>query len=94
MVQWLRLHASHTGGPDLIPGQGTRSHMPQLRVHMPPLKIPHSTTKTWRSQMNKLKKISSVLRTTQMVGLNLRLQPQPKFFLFISHPAIGVSQEF
>ena len=31
MVQWLRLHALNAGGPGLIPGQGTRSHMLQLR---------------------------------------------------------------
>ena len=24
MVQWLRLHAPNAGGPDLIPGQGTK----------------------------------------------------------------------
>ena len=31
MVQWLRLCALNAGGPGLIPGQGTRSHMLQLR---------------------------------------------------------------
>ena len=31
MVQWLRLHASNAGGLGSIPGQGTRSHMLQLR---------------------------------------------------------------
>ena len=30
MVQWLRLHTPNAGGLGLIPGQGTRSHMPQL----------------------------------------------------------------
>ena len=38
VVQWLRLCAASTGGPGSIPGQGTRSHMPQL-------KIPHAATK-------------------------------------------------
>ena len=38
-VQWLRLLAPSAGGPGSILGQGTRSHMPQL-------KIPHATTKT------------------------------------------------
>jgi len=28
-----------------IPGQGTRSLMPQLRVHKPSLKIPHAAMK-------------------------------------------------
>ena len=31
VVQWLRLPALNAGGPGSIPGQGTRSHMPQLR---------------------------------------------------------------
>ena len=35
----LRLHALDAGGLDLIPGQGTRSHIPQL-------KIPRAVTKT------------------------------------------------
>jgi len=40
VVQWLRLHAPNGGGPSLIPGQGTRSHIPQLRVHTMQLKDP------------------------------------------------------
>ena len=32
VVQWLGLCASSVGGLGLIPGQGTRSHMPQLRL--------------------------------------------------------------
>ena len=32
--QWLRLHAPRAGSLGLIPGQGTRSHMLQIRVHM------------------------------------------------------------
>ena len=39
MVQWLRLCAPNAGGLGSIPGQGTRSHMPQL-------KIPRATTMT------------------------------------------------
>ena len=34
VIQRLRLHAFNAGVPSLIPGQGTRSRMPQLRVHM------------------------------------------------------------
>ena len=30
VVQWLRLHTPNAGGLGSIPGQGTRSHMPQL----------------------------------------------------------------
>ena len=36
---------SQCRGPGSIPGQGTRSHMPQLRVCMPQLKSPHAATK-------------------------------------------------
>ena len=39
VVQWLRLCAPNAGGPGSIPGQGTGSHMTQL-------KIQHATTKT------------------------------------------------
>ena len=35
VVQWLRLRAPIAGGPGSIPGQGTSSHMTQLRVSMP-----------------------------------------------------------
>ena len=31
VVQWLRLRIPNAGGPGLIPGQGTRSHMLQLK---------------------------------------------------------------
>ena len=39
----LRFHAPNAGGPSLIPGQGTRSHIPQLRVRMLQLKTPQPT---------------------------------------------------
>ncbi|TEA24199.1 hypothetical protein DBR06_SOUSAS17310001, partial [Sousa chinensis] len=47
VVQWLRLHTPNAGGPGSIPGQGTRSHMPQRqqRSRMVQLKIPRATTK-------------------------------------------------
>ena len=32
VTQWLRLHTLHAGGPGLIPGRGTRSHMPKLKI--------------------------------------------------------------
>ena len=31
VAQWLSLHAFSAGGSGLIPGQGTRSHMLQLK---------------------------------------------------------------
>ena len=49
-VQWLRLHVPNAGGLGLISGQGTRSHMLQLRVHMLQQKL----------QPNKLKKENSL----------------------------------
>ena len=41
-VQWLRLCSPSAGAPGLIPDQGTRSRMLQL-------KILHATTKVWSS---------------------------------------------
>ena len=32
MVQQLRIYTPNAGGPGLIPGQGTRSRMPQLKI--------------------------------------------------------------
>ena len=46
VVQWLRLCAPNAGVPGLIPGYGTRSHMLQLRVWMPQLKIPITEKKS------------------------------------------------
>ena len=43
----IKLHAPDTGGLGSIPGQGTRCHMPQLRV---------PTTKILHGQINKLRK--------------------------------------
>ena len=45
MAQWLRLRTPNVGGLGLIPGQGTRSHTPQL-------KIPSTTTETRGSRIN------------------------------------------
>ena len=47
-----RLHAPNTGGLGLIPDQGTRSHMPQLRACIPHLKIWSAATETWGGQIN------------------------------------------
>ncbi|TEA25378.1 hypothetical protein DBR06_SOUSAS13210001, partial [Sousa chinensis] len=45
VVQWARLHAPTAGGRGPIPGRGTRSYMPQLRVCMPQLRSLHAATK-------------------------------------------------
>ena len=47
VVQWLKFGVSNAGGPGSIPGQGTRSHMLQLSVHMPQQKILHAARK-WK----------------------------------------------
>ena len=52
VVQWLRLHSPYVGGPCSIPNGGTRSHMPQLRVHMLKPKILHAKM-TQHSQKRK-----------------------------------------
>jgi len=46
VIQWLRFHTPNAGGLCSIPGQGTKSHMPQL-------KIPQVAPKTWCSKINK-----------------------------------------
>ena len=53
VVQWLRLCFPNAGGPVSVPGRDTTSHMLWLRVHIPQLKIsmlqlkiPHAATKT------------------------------------------------
>ena len=43
-------------GKGLIPGQGARAHVEQLRVHMPWLKILHVATKTQCWQMKNILK--------------------------------------
>ena len=45
---------SHAGAPGLIPAQGARSHVPQLRVFVLQLKVPHATTKIQHRQINKI----------------------------------------
>ncbi|TEA35186.1 hypothetical protein DBR06_SOUSAS2810050, partial [Sousa chinensis] len=48
VVQWLRLHAPNVGGPSLIPGQGTRSHMhAATKNSVPQLKILHAATESF-----------------------------------------------
>ena len=41
VVQWLRVHALNTGGPDTIPDKGIRSYTLQPRVRMLQVKISH-----------------------------------------------------
>ena len=46
VVQSVRLSTPDAEGPGSIPGQETRSHMPQLGVCVPQLKSPHAATET------------------------------------------------
>ena len=43
IIQWLRLPAPSAGGLGSVPGQGTRSHMPQLKTPQRRSKIPCAT---------------------------------------------------
>ena len=45
VVQWLRLLTLNAGGLGSIPGQGTRSYLLQLRVHILQLKILEAAAK-------------------------------------------------
>ena len=45
VVQWLRLHHPNAGGPGSIPGQGTTSHIPQLKILPGATKTQHSQIK-------------------------------------------------
>ena len=55
LVQWLRLQAPYAGGLGSIPGQGTRSHMPQLKILCP-------TTKIRCRQIKNVKKKSIIIK--------------------------------
>ena len=70
VVQWLTFLTPNAGSLGSIPGQGTRSHMLQLRVlmlqlkfHMrqQKLKISRVPTKTWCSQINAKKKKTTLV---------------------------------
>ena len=53
VVQGLKLHTPNARGPGSNHGQGTRSHMPQLRACKLQLKIPRAATRTQCSHVNK-----------------------------------------
>ena len=48
-------------GPGSVPGLGTRSYMPQLRVWMLQLRIPSVATKAWYSQINKINTLKGMI---------------------------------
>ena len=45
VVQWLGLHATNAGNLGLTPGQGTRSHLPLLKIPYTSTKSLHAATK-------------------------------------------------
>ena len=45
VVQWIRLHAPSAGGPAVIPGQGTESHMHTATKISHATTCPHAATK-------------------------------------------------
>ena len=51
MVQWLRPYAPNAEDMGSIPTQETRSHMPQLNVHMPPDGV--KKINTFKKEQNK-----------------------------------------
>ena len=55
MVQWLRLHTPNAGGPSLIPDQGPRSHMQQLKSSHVEIKDPACCKEHWKSSIPQLR---------------------------------------
>ena len=45
VLQWLRLKAPKARGPGSIPGQGTRSHMPQPKILHATMKMENPKTR-------------------------------------------------
>ena len=68
VVQWLRLSTPNAGGPGSIPGQRTRSHVPQL-------KIPNATPKKKRSFM-----MQQRLKTPKCHNYDLTQPKKESFF--------------
>ena len=55
VVQWLRLHTPNAGGPSLIPDQGPRSHMQQLKSSHVEIKDPACCKEHWKSSIPQLR---------------------------------------
>ena len=70
MVRRLRLCTPNAGGLGSIPGQGTRSHMPQLKISHVATKVPSPTAKMGCRQINIKKKHppGSLLITTAVAS--------------------------
>ena len=57
VVQWLRVCTPNAGGSGSMPGQGTRSHILQL-------KILYATTKAWHRQKKRFASLTAFLQLT------------------------------
>ena len=85
-VQWLRLHTPNAGSLGLIPGQGTRSHMPQLKIPNALSKIDNSkcqVTKIPRSQINIKNKQQNKQKNYRKLFLMLVIKQQQTYTLAI-----------
>ena len=83
MVQWLKFHAPSEEGLGSISGQGTRSHMLQVRVCMPQLKIPHAfklwcwrrlLRVPWMARRSNQSILKEIIPEYSLKGLMLKLQ--------------------
>ena len=76
VVQWLRLRALNAGGLGSIPGQGTRSHMTQLRVCIPQLRPSAAKLKKNWLQNQALRELKfTVLPAKEQLFINILCSP-------------------
>ena len=87
VVQWLRLRTPSEGGPGSIPGLGTRSPMPHLKVFMLQQKILWAAVKTQCSQINIFFKrshmISVILSSLLLKEMPVSHQPRLRAKTFL-----------
>ena len=97
VVQWLRLCVPNAGGPGWIPGQGTRSYMPQLKVSCAITKTRCSQTK----QQNRLEtflnllpptSVNSITAVPSATGQKPRAHPWISSLTFHTHCVSNVSE--
>ena len=81
MLQWLRLSAPSAEGPGLIPGQGTRSDMSQL-------KIPYTATKKKKIPYTQLIKVPACLAKTENPACRIKTRVCPRTHLLQLCPTL------
>ena len=68
-----------------IPSQGTRSHMPQLRVLIPKLKLPHAAIKRSFMAQQRLKILSAAtINKTEYSQINI-FKNLPALGIYVQH---------